>query len=416
MRRRRKQTGHVYKRYGWWTLRYRLTVNRNGELETVQRAERLAPVDANHKTKRSLDALVRAKLDAVNKYRHTPETVTTIGQFVEQEYLPFVAEQKQPSTLKGYRDMWKNHVKPRCENILLRDTRTCMVQSWLKAIAKDKTENGNSLSHESLKHIKSLISGIFAHAKRQGFYDGINPVDDTAVPKAPKGRDTYAYSLNDISSMLMVLPELAATIVATAAFTGARRGEIRGMTWEGWHDGAIYINHSVWESYVGEPKTSASKAPIPVISPLAAMLEKHRERLGHPATGFIFPTGKGTSLSLNNVLTRQIKPVLNRCAICHKSRESHVADSQHEYQRDQSLPAWRGWHAFRRGLGTNLHQLGVPDKTIQAILRHSNQATTTTYYIKSVDADAVKAMQMLETLTCAKRALGVSNSASDTVN
>jgi hypothetical protein len=39
---------------------------------------------------------------------------------------------------------------------------------------------------------------------------------------------------------------------------------------------------------------------------------------------------------------------------------------------NKSLPKWHGWHAFRRGLATNLHQLGVADKDIQAILRHSN--------------------------------------------
>ena len=33
---------------------------------------------------------------------------------------------------------------------------------------------------------------------------------------------------------------------------------------------------------------------------------------------------------------------------------------------------WHGWHAFRRGLATNLYRLGVLDKTIQAILRHAN--------------------------------------------
>lgn len=32
---------------------------------------------------------------------------------------------------------------------------------------------------------------------------------------------------------------------------------------------------------------------------------------------------------------------------------------------------WHGWHAFRRGLATNLHRLGVPDIVIQAMLRHS---------------------------------------------
>jgi integrase len=57
---------------------------------------------------------------------------------------------------------------------------------------------------------------------------------------------------------------------------------------------------------------------------------------------------------------------------------------------------WHGWHAFRRGLATNLHRLGVPDKVIQRILRHANVAVTQGCYIKTADADAAAAMQQFE--------------------
>jgi integrase len=63
---------------------------------------------------------------------------------------------------------------------------------------------------------------------------------------------------------------------------------------------------------------------------------------------------------------------------------------------DGSIPKWRGWHAARRGLGSNLYALGVQDKTIQLILRHANVNTTNTYYIKTARADAKAAMTKLE--------------------
>ncbi len=50
----------------------------------------------------------------------------------------------------------------------------------------------------------------------------------------------------------------------------------------------------------------------------------------------------------------------------------------------------------RRGLGSNLYRLGVQDKVIQVILRHSNVSTTATYYIKSAADDVRKAMAKLE--------------------
>jgi integrase len=61
---------------------------------------------------------------------------------------------------------------------------------------------------------------------------------------------------------------------------------------------------------------------------------------------------------------------------------------------------WHGWHAFRRGLATNLHRLGVPDKVIQRILRHANVTTTMNIYVKTVSVDAANAMKILE-MMCA---------------
>jgi integrase len=67
---------------------------------------------------------------------------------------------------------------------------------------------------------------------------------------------------------------------------------------------------------------------------------------------------------------------------------------------------WHGWHAFRRGLATNLHRLGVSDETIQRILRHSTVAVTQNCYIKTADADAVAAMRSLENVYAPNMHLG----------
>jgi hypothetical protein len=45
-----------------------------------------------------------------------------------------------------------------------------------------------------------------------------------------------------------------------------------------------------------------------------------------------------------------------------------------------------------------LYRLGVPEKTIQAILRHANVSTTNTHYIKSAADDTRAAMAKLERL------------------
>jgi integrase len=86
---------------------------------------------------------------------------------------------------------------------------------------------------------------------------------------------------------------------------------------------------------------------------------------------------------------------LSRCANCQKSESDH-GSQDHLFERNAEIPEWHGWHAARRGLGSNLYRLGVPEKTIQRILRHANVSTTSNYYIKTADDDVQEAMAKLE--------------------
>lgn len=88
--------------------------------------------------------------------------------------------------------------------------------------------------------------------------------------------------------MIDAVPEPASTLIAAAAFTGARRGELRGMFWENYRDGELLIARSIWNGITTDPK---SKAPIPIIPKLATKLAVHRAHLGKPKTGPIFPNG-----------------------------------------------------------------------------------------------------------------------------
>ena len=99
----------------------------------------------------------------------------------------------------------------------------------------------------------------------------------------------------------------------------------------------------------------------------------------------------------NNILRRVILPALNVCGVCSKPESEHDAKTNHKYNRNDVLPRWHGWHAFRRGLATNLNRLGVDDSVVHRILRHSNVAVTQACYIKTAGDDAKAAMQKFET-------------------
>ena len=81
----------------------------------------------------------------------------------------------------------------------------------------------------------------------------------------------------------------------------------------------------------------------------------------------------GGALDVDNLADRVIKPVLKANGL-----------------------KWKGWHAYRLGLATNLHELGIPDKVVQAILRHEDVKTTQRSYIKTVPTMVTEAMKRLE--------------------
>jgi integrase len=242
-----------------------------------------------------------------------------------------------------------------------------------------------------------LLSGIFNHAKQQGYFDGANPVHGVEIPKARPAGETHAYSLEEVIQIVTALPQPSATITATAAFTGLRRGEIEGLVWGSYDGKELRVTRSVWYGHADEPKTPKSKAPVPVIAPLRKILDAYRKTCGSPASGAMFANSIGKPLCLNNLTNRCIQPRLEFCKQCGGNRADH--GKQHKFQQDQCRVIWRGWHAFRRGLAANLYRLGVADKVIQAILRHANLSTTMSFYVKTVDEDTVKAMKALEDAT-----------------
>jgi integrase len=360
----RHQQGYVYRKGSLWLLRYYDSeFSPEGSVRRVQQTKKLANFgDCPNKT--AARDLAREFLEPINLARNTPEAAMSLTCFTENRYLPFVERHKRISTFHGYRNMWRRYLKARGE-IMLRDFRTADGERILESIATD-----HKLTTTTLAHIKAFVSGIFRYAKRQGVINSENPMRDVVLPKGEHAGETYAYSLEEITQILNVLPEPAATIVAVAAFTGVRKSELRGLLWENYDGEQVSISQSCWRGHILEPKTRQSRARVPIIAQLAERLDFRRTLSGSPANGLMFPSPGGKPVNLDALTADVVVPLIKKAGVC-----------------------WHGWHAFRRGLATNLHRLGIPDKTIQRILRHSNVAVTQNCYIKTGDAEATAAMQ-----------------------
>jgi integrase len=292
-----------------------------------------------------------------------------LSEFVETVYLPWAEAERRASTHKGYKEIWENHLLKRIGHIRLRDFRTVYASKMLRAIAAEC-----DLTKTTLQHIKAVLSGVFTYAKNEGAFDGSNPVQGAMIPgNAREPEETFAYNLVQILRILDILPLLPKAVVATAAFAGLREGELRGLQWPDYTGKQLGVNRSIWKDVVSRPKTRASRQPVPVIPKLAKILDEYRASMHHPATGVMFHIGNGECLDMDKLAQRVIRPAIEAI----------------------SLP-WYGWHGFRRGVASNLYELGANEKIVQRILRHANPHVTKERYIKAFDPAVLDAMQRLQ--------------------
>jgi integrase len=347
----RHQKGSLRKRYGSWSVRYYDDAGQHsailGRVDDYPRKSDILPV---------FEDFMRQVNDQM-----LGTTDPLIVPFVENVYLPSL--RLAESTVAGYSDIWRVHVKGRVEGLALSQIKPSTVSRVLEQIA------ATGKSRTTVQHIKHFISGVFTHARQHGHYDNGNPVTGIKLPKAKAPVTTYAYSLDESQKMLDELSGMAKVAVAVAAYAGLDRGELQGLRWEDFRNGDLHVERKVWKSVIKEPKTDQRRAPVPVIDPLRKIIDEYRVQIGDPKEGWVFSASRGKlPMRMDNIARREIIP---------------------------SLPdgiAWHGWHAFRRGLATNLRATGVPDDIITRILRHADIGTAQRFYSKTLDGNVRDAM------------------------
>src|SRR5947209_7366808 len=167
MQRRRNQEGSLYEDHGAWYVRYREIGKKNPV------AHRLASTE-EYRKKAEVIPLKRKFMDRVNRTAHFADAGISIVDFFEEVYLPAIKGRLKPSTVKGYKDSWRCHIKCLI-NGRVRDFMTVGGENLKAEIeAANKTEI-DDLAHGTYKHIKVTLSAMFTFAKRKGIYDGVNP-------------------------------------------------------------------------------------------------------------------------------------------------------------------------------------------------------------------------------------------------
>jgi integrase len=365
------QQGYIYEASGAWHLRYYYTTELKGQKVRLQKSRRVC--DRKGHTKSDAKRLAAPFLAELNTELNLDAALDlTVAQFWDETYDDFIESNKRASTVHGYRQIWKQHLKPHLGDRLLRDYRTVDGTQFLTALAR------KGLRLRTIQHVQSLASGLWSHAVAIGKAES-NPWRDAKVLGKVKGEgDTPHYTLEEAENIISALVDHvdAQLVVALAFFTGMRPGEIGALDWSDFSADFVHVRRAIGRGVVDEPKTKKSVASLPLISPVKMPLALWRAKHGDPQSGWVFPNSAGKPTDLRTFTDRVIKSTLEAKKI-----------------------EWKGLYAGRRGAATILRQLTGDSTAGKELLRHSRTETTEAHYEKAIPEALLKGMRLLESAT-----------------
>ncbi|HTC49282.1 MAG TPA: site-specific integrase [Candidatus Aquilonibacter sp.] len=431
----RVQSGYVYEASGALYVRYWTSEIVDGKPQRVQRSERLCDVDdkcyisrpTDRKTGKKRTVLSSAlklklndKMQTVNvqEVHRRPGQDMTVADFWETKYLPYCEEiveltgepRKKPSTVRGYKQIWKQHLKAHFGETSLQDYEPWMGSDFLQSLT---AKQGKA----TLKHIKALGGSLFKRAVIERRIK-VNPWHDVEMPEdAVESEATPHYTLEEAEDIVSALVDHVdcQLVLALACFLGLRPGEIAALKWEDFdtENDLVHIRRSVVRGIVGTPKTPESLAALPLPAQVRIPLELWRqavereeaerkadaarnEGIEEQRSGYVFETRNGTPIDLHNLTARVIRPHIEgshyklhgkaqECVRCNKVPKS-------------SGRRWKTLYAGRRCAATAVIEANNGNLAIgQALLRHKSQITTAMFYKKAVTPETLRnGVKMLE--------------------
>ncbi len=285
----------------------------------------------------------------------------TVANFWTKTYEPFAAENLRHSTVYGYRHIWAQQLEKHFGTITLREYRTHMGSAFLTTLSK-------TLGRSTVQHIRSLASGIFAHAVNLGLIETNVWHDVKVLGKSRVPEETQHYTLEEAENMISALVEhpKGQALMALACFAGLRPGELQGLRWSDLDPdyGFVHIRRSVVRGVEGELKTAGSTRSLPLIAPVRLALMAWRRAA--PENERIFTGDLKT-------ITTAIRPALKSAGV-----------------------EWKGLYAGRRGFATILTQLTGDALAAYEGLGHSDLGVTTKKYVKDMPKALTAGMKLLE--------------------
>ena len=366
------QNADLYVQDGFWKLRWREEVrDENGLVERRWRKPAwIGPATGpqrlteNHARQIACDNI----LSRIELNVPPPHSVMTIGHFVEHMFVPEHVAAKTLSGRTHYQAILKHVLAPEeVDRVFHVDAETSRAK--LKAVpnwpylghlrlcdaqpADVQRLIGAALAHgystQTVKHIRNVVSAIYAHARKKHWFTGDNPASQVTLPEITR-KEAHALTLGQTREVLgaMQYPEREMALIAI--LTSMNVAEICGLQWkrvnltEAWSDAdgepipprTIAVRKQWYRGELAVAKKSRNRH-LPIPEPLRHILHElsRREKCTGP-DDFVLVSRAGTAIKENNVVARRLKPIGKKL----------------------QMP-WLSWNVFRRTHTTLTYELGM---------------------------------------------------------
>jgi integrase len=307
----------------------------------------------------------------VEKGIHTPASKSiTVAQAAE-DWLGYVSgEGRERSTIERYGELTKLHLLPRLGNAKLGKLTTPRINAFRDDLLE-------SMSRATAKKVLVVLKAILKDAKRRGNV-AQNVASDVSITqhgrtktKLEIGRDIP--TRDEIQRMVdAAAPGKARALLLTAALTGMRASELRGVRWADVDltKRQIHVRQRA-DRYrkIGQPKSAAGTRTIPIGDMVVNTLREWRLQCPKGADDLVFPTLAGTVEYHPNVVQRILWPALLGSGVVD-------AKGKPKYGMHALRHFYASWCINRKADGG----LELPPKTVQARLGHASIVMTLDRY------------------------------------
>jgi integrase len=321
--------------------------------------------------KKEADDYLTTVRQEVRQGIHTPANKSiTVAQAAEDWIKYIEGEGRERSTIERYRQFVRLHIVPRMGNEKLAKLTSPRINAFRDELLRD-------MSRAMAKKVLVALKATIKDAKRRGNV-AQNVASDVSITQHGRTKQKLEIgreipTRDDVQRIVQAAtPGKARALLLTAALTGMRASELRGLRWADVEldKRQIHVRQRA-DRYrkIGQPKSVKGARTIPIGDMVINTLREWRLQCPKGIQDLVFPTSAGTVEYYPNVVPRIFSPALLAAGVVDSAGKP-------KYGMHALRHFYASWCINRKADGG----LELPPKTVQDRLGHASIVMTLDIY------------------------------------